>query len=60
MREDKWRKEDQARVNLLKNVYDNRSMHIGMTHLISNIINIVIDMKQKYKDEEKWKLNNEK
>ena len=29
MREDKWDKEDQARVNLLKNVYDNRAMRIG-------------------------------
>ena len=25
MREDKWRKEEQARINLLKNVYDNRA-----------------------------------
>eukprot|EP00349_Pseudokeronopsis_sp_Brazil_P004974 CAMPEP_0202962178 /NCGR_PEP_ID=MMETSP1396-20130829/6275_1 /ASSEMBLY_ACC=CAM_ASM_000872 /TAXON_ID= /ORGANISM="Pseudokeronopsis sp., Strain Brazil" /LENGTH=113 /DNA_ID=CAMNT_0049682571 /DNA_START=812 /DNA_END=1153 /DNA_ORIENTATION=+ len=25
MREDKWKKEDQARINLLKNVYDSRA-----------------------------------
>lgn len=30
LREDKWRKEDQARVNLMKNVYDHRAQHIEM------------------------------
>jgi hypothetical protein len=46
MREDKWRKEDQARVNLLRNVYDNRAHHI--------------DMKAKIRDETGWLLANEK
>lgn len=46
MREDKWRKEEQARVNLLKNVYDNRLQNV--------------EMKKKIKDENDWLLNNEK
>ena len=46
MREDKWRKEDQARINLLRNVYDNRAQNI--------------DVKQKIKDEDKWLIDNEK
>jgi hypothetical protein len=46
MREDKWRKEDQARINLLRNVYDNRAQNI--------------DVKQKFKDEDKWLIENEK
>lgn len=40
MREDKWRKEDQARLNLLKNVYDNRAQNI--------------ELKQKQKAEQEW------
>jgi hypothetical protein len=46
MREDKWRKEDNARVNLMKNVYDNRAQYI--------------EMKKKVKDETGWLVNNEK
>jgi len=46
MREDKWRKEDEARINLLKNVYDNRAQHI--------------EMKKKVGDESNWLLNYEK
>jgi hypothetical protein len=46
MREDKWHKEDQARVNLLRNVYDNRAQNI--------------DIKQKMKGENEWLLANEK
>lgn len=46
MREDKWRKEDQARINLLKDVYDNRAQHI--------------EMKKKFKDQENWLVENEK
>jgi hypothetical protein len=30
MREDKWRKEEQARINLLKNVYDSRAQDIDL------------------------------
>jgi len=30
MREDKWQKEEQARVNLLKNVYNNRAQDIDL------------------------------
>ncbi len=46
MKEDKWRKEEQARINLLKNVYDNRCQHIEMKKLV--------------KDENDWLLQNEK
>jgi hypothetical protein len=46
MREDKWRKEDEARINLLKDVYHNRAQHI--------------EMKKKTKDEQQWLLNHEK
>ena len=46
MREDKWRKEDQARVNLMKDVYENRAMHI--------------ELKKKQKGEKGWLLDNEK
>ena len=46
MREDKWRKEDQARVNLLRNVYDSRAHNI--------------EIKKKLKDEDKWLIDNEK
>lgn len=46
MKEDKWKKEDQARINLLKDVYQNRAQHI--------------DMKKKIGDEEKWLVDNEK
>ena len=46
MREDKWRKEDQARINLLTNVYHNRANHI--------------EMKKKVKQETSWLQENEK
>ena len=46
MREDKWKKEDQARINLLKDVYQNRAQHI--------------DLKKRLKDEELWLVDNEK
>jgi len=46
MREDKWRKEDQAKINLLRNVYDNRAK--------------TIDLKQKLKQEDQWLVSNEK
>ena len=46
LREDKWRKEDQARVNLMKDVYENRAMHV--------------ELKKKMKDEKGWLVNNEK
>jgi hypothetical protein len=46
MKEDKWRKEDQARINLLKDVYDNRATHI--------------EMKKKFKEQEGWTVENEK
>ena len=46
MREDKWRKEDQARVNLLRNVYDNRAQNI--------------DLKAKLRDEGSWLVGHEK
>ena len=46
MREDKWRKEDQARVNLMKNVYDARLQ--------------TVELRKKLKDEEQWLLDNEK
>ena len=40
MREDKWRREDQARINLMKDVYENRAMHI--------------ELKKKHNDEKSW------
>ena len=46
MREDKWRKEDQARVNLMKNVYENRAQNI--------------ELKGKMKDEKSWLVQNDK
>lgn len=46
MKEDKWRKEDQARINLLKEVYQNRAQHI--------------ELKKKLGDEQKWLVDNEK
>lgn len=46
MKEDKWRKEDQARINLLKDVYQNRAQYI--------------ELKKKLRDEEKWLVENEK
>ena len=46
MKEDKWRREEQARVNLMKNVYDQRLQ--------------TVELKKKLKDEEDWLLNNEK
>ena len=46
LREDKWKKEDQARVNLMKDVYENRAMHV--------------ELKKKMKDEKGWLVNNEK
>lgn len=46
MREDKWRKEDQARINLLRNVYDSRAHNI--------------ELKKKLKEEDHWLVSNEK
>jgi hypothetical protein len=46
MREDKWQKEDQGRVNLLKNVYENRTQNVEFKH--------------KLKVEEDWRLAYEK
>ena len=46
LREDKWKKEDQARINLMKQVYEDRAKTIGA--------------KQMMKDEEQWKLSYEK
>lgn len=46
MREDKWKKEDQARINLLKDVYQNRAQYI--------------EMKKKMGDEKLWLVDNEK
>ena len=45
-RESQWRREDQARVNLMKNVYQNREHDILL--------------KQTLKDEAKWLKNNDK
>jgi len=44
--EAQWRREDQARINLLKNVYQNREADI--------------ELKKKLKDESKWLVQNEK
>ena len=46
MREDKWRKEENARVSLMKDVYDSRAQNV--------------DMKKKYKDQALWMLQREK
>lgn len=46
LREDKWKKEDQARINLMKNVYENRTQNI--------------ELKKKISEEEKWLLEHEK
>ncbi len=46
MKEDKWRKEDEARISLLRNVYDNRAQNV--------------EVKKKFKEEENWLLQNEK
>ena len=46
LKEDKWRKEDQARVNLMKNVYDARAQ--------------TIELKKKVGDEQAWLLEHEK
>lgn len=42
IKEDKWRKEDQARINLMKQVYEDRAKNIGA--------------KQMQTEEEKWRL----
>ena len=42
LREDKWNKEDQARINLMKQVYEDRAKTIGAKQLMS--------------DEDKWRL----
>ena len=44
--EQQWRREDQARINLLKNVYQNREADI--------------ELKKKLKDESTWLVGNEK
>ena len=46
MREDKWRKEDEARIRLLRNVYDSRAQNI--------------ELKRRMKEEGEWMLKNEK
>ncbi len=46
LREDKWHKEDQARVNLMKQVYEDRAKAIGA--------------RQTHADEEKWRVEYEK
>lgn len=46
MREDKWKREDQARINLMKNVYDQRLQNV--------------ELKKKLKEEDQWLLNHEK
>lgn len=46
MREDKWRKEDQARLNLLKSVYDNRAQ--------------TIELRSKVRDQNQWIQDHEK
>ena len=46
LREDKWHKEDMARVNLLKQVYEDRAKTIGA--------------KQMVEQEEKWRQEKEK
>lgn len=46
MKEDKWRKEDEARITLLKEVYHNRAKHM--------------EMKKLHKEEEKWLVSHDK
>lgn len=46
IREDKWKREDQARINLMKQVYDDRAKNIGA--------------KKMAQDEEQWKVQYEK
>ena len=46
MSDDKWRKEENARINLMKQVYDNRAQ--------------TIEVKKVMKNEQEWLLNNEK
>lgn len=45
-REHQWRREDKARINLLKNVYQNREADV--------------ELRKKLKDEQGWLKNNEK
>lgn len=46
LKEDKWRKEDQARINLMKQVYEDRAKTIGAKQMMAN--------------EDKWKIQHEK
>lgn len=46
LREDKWRKEDEARINLMKQVYEDRAKTIAAKKMMT--------------DEEKWRLQYEK
>ena len=46
MKEDKWQKEDEARITLLKEVYHNRAKHM--------------ETKKLYKEEEKWLVAHDK
>lgn len=46
MREDKWRKEDNARLNLMKDVYDNRLT--------------TVETKKRFKDQKQWEADYEK
>jgi len=46
LREDKWRKEDQARINLMKQVYEDRAKTIGAKQMLT--------------EEEKWRMEYEK
>jgi len=45
MRDTQWRKEDNARVNLMKEVYDSRAL--------------TVEMKKKYKHEQNWQTDYE-
>ena len=36
LKEDKWNKEDQARVNLMKQVYEDRAKTIGAKQMMTN------------------------
>jgi len=45
MRDTQWRKEDNARVNLMKEVYDSRAL--------------TVEMKKKYKNERNWQTDYE-
>ena len=46
MKEDKWKKEDEARIQLMRDVYHNRARHI--------------EMKKMNKEEEKWLLEHDR